>query len=210
MLHLTKPDVINNPCSSNPCSSQEECHQILNHKSTYVCLCPPNFKGHDCSIRDNMCDQVYCSLNALCKPNYRSLLSGNEQPYCICPLNKIGHRCDLIHDQCDPNPCENDGTCLSTPSPNRLICFCDDYHYGDQCQLKKRSVQFYIEKSPSHLAAVVQYFDINFFTLDLLLVHQCVYTNLPDMLNYMYNEKIVPGIIVVKLYSNRQSDIYLI
>jgi hypothetical protein len=157
-----------------------------------------------------MCDQGYCSLNALCKPSYRGLLSGNEQPYCICPLYKIGHRCDLIHDQCDSNPCENDGTCLSTPSPNRFICFCDDYHYGDRCQLKKRAVQLYIEKSPSHRAAVVQYFDINFFTLDLLLVHQRVYTNLPHMLNYTYNEKIAPGIIVVKLYSNTQSDIYLI
>ena len=157
-----------------------------------------------------MCKEGFCSSNALCKPNYRGLLSGNEQPYCICPLNEIGHRCDLIHDKCHPNPCQNNGTCLSTSKPNQFFCLCDDYHYGDECQLEKRSVRLHINKSSSHRAAVVQYFDINFFSLDLLLVHQHVYINLPDLLHYLYVGKTAPGIIVVKLYSNTQNEIYLI
>jgi hypothetical protein len=210
VLHLTKLDSINNPCSSNPCNPQQECQQILNQKSTFVCLCRPNFKGHNCSVIDDMCDQGYCSLNALCKPSYRGALSGNERPYCLCSLNKMGHRCDLIHDQCHPNPCRNDGTCFSTPLPNQYLCLCDDFHYGDQCQLEKRGVRLQMKKSPSHRAAVVQYFDINFISLDLLLIHQRVHLNLPDQLHYLYNEKRAPHIIVVKFYSGSENEIYLI
>jgi hypothetical protein len=115
-----------------------------------------------------------------------------------------------MHDQCHSNPCQNSGTCLSTSKPNLFFCLCDDYHYGDECQLEKRSVQLYINKSSSHRAAVVQYFDIDFFSLDLLLVSQRVYVNLPDLLHYPYDQTRAPGIIVVKLYSNSQSAIYLI
>jgi hypothetical protein len=67
-----------------------------------------------------------------------------------------------------------------------------------------------MEKSPSHRAAVVQYFDINFFSLDLLLIHQRVHMNLPELLYYLHNEKTAPGIIVMKLYHNTPSEIYLI
>jgi hypothetical protein len=212
VLHLTKTNAIKNPCLGNPCSPQQECHQILNQESTYVCLCRPNFKGHDCSLIDETCKKGFCSLNALCKPTYRGTLSGNEQPYCICPLNEIGHQCELIHDRCDSNPCYNNGTCLSTPEVNRFICLCDEYHYGDQCQLKKRGVQVQLEikNIPSHRAAVVQYFDINFFTLDLILVDQYVHNNLPELLRYLHVGKTAPNIIVVKFYSNTQSEIYLI
>jgi hypothetical protein len=210
VLYLTKPDPIKNPCLSNPCNPQQECHQILNHKSTYVCLCRPNFKGDNCSLIEEMCKEGFCSLNALCKPNYRGTLSGNEQPYCICPLNEIGHQCELIHDQCYSNLCRNNGTCLSTSEVNRFICLCDEYHYGDQCELEKRGVQLQIKNIPSHLAAVVQYFDLNFFTLDLVLVNQHIYVNLPDLLHYLHVGKTAPDIIVVKFYSGSENDIYLI
>jgi hypothetical protein len=211
VLHLTKPDTTKNPCFNNSCNGQQECYPILNQNSTYVCLCPPNFKGDNCSKVDDMCEKRFCSADALCKPNYRGLLSGNERPYCVCPLNKIGDRCDLTHDKCDPNPCQNNGICLSTSKPNRFFCSCDDYHYGDKCQSEKLSIRLYINKSSSHLAAVVQYFDINFFSLDLLLINQSVHDNLPDLLHYPYEEKKAPKIIVVKLYySNTQNAIYLI
>jgi hypothetical protein len=157
-----------------------------------------------------MCKEGFCSANALCKSNYRGLLSGNERPYCICPLNETGDRCNLISDQCYPNPCKNNGTCISVLKQNQFLCLCDDYYYGDGCQLKKRSVQLHINKTSSHRAAVVQYFDINFVSLDLVLVHQRVYVNLPDLLRYSYDAKTAPGIIVVKLYSDTQNAIYLI
>jgi hypothetical protein len=34
--------------------------------------------------------------------------------------------------------------------------------------------------------------------------------NLPDLLQYLYDVKTAPGIILVKLYSNTQNAIYLI
>jgi hypothetical protein len=210
VLHLNKQDTTKHPCFSHPCSPKQDCHQILNKNSTYVCLCPPNFKGDNCLTIDNMCEKCFCSANALCKPNYRGLLSSNERPYCICPLNEIGDRCDLIHDKCHSNPCQNNGTCLSTAKSNKFFCLCDDYHYGDECQLEKRSVRLHINKISSPRAAVVQYFDINFFSLDLFLVDQSVYDNLPDLLHYPYKEKTAPRIIIVKLYSDTLNAIYLI
>jgi hypothetical protein len=210
ILHLTKSDTSRNPCLSSPCTPQQECHQILNENSTYVCLCPPNFKGDTCLIIDEMCKEGFCSSNALCKPNYRGLLNGNDRPYCICPLNEIGDRCELVYDQCRSNPCRYNGSCRSTAKPNQFLCLCDDHHYGNECQLEKRTVRLYINRSLSHRAAVVQYFDINFVSLEFLLVHQRIHVNLPDLLLYLHARKTAPGIIVVKLYSNVQSEIYLI
>jgi hypothetical protein len=75
---------------------------------------------------------------------------------------------------------------------------------------RKRSVQLHINKSSSHRAATVQYFDIDLFSLDLLFNHQRVYINLPDLLYYSYEQNKAPEIIVIKLYSNTNSEIYLI
>ena len=210
ILYLFKPDPSKNPCSSNPCRPYEECHPILNDNFNYLCLCPSNFKGNDCSIMDKMCQEGFCSADGLCKSMYRGFLNGNEQPYCICSLNKLGDRCDLIHDQCHSNPCQNNGACLSTMKPNEFYCLCDDYHYGDVCQFEKRAVRLYVNKSLSHRAAVVQYFDIDFVTLNLHLVHQRIYLSLPDRLLYLHAENTAPRIILIKLYSNMQSEIYLI
>ncbi|CAF1168785.1 unnamed protein product [Adineta steineri] len=122
VLRFIEPGTSKNPCFSNPCKPQQECHQILNQNSTYVCLCPPNFKGNDCSIVDDMCKEDFCSRNALCKPNYRGLLDQNDRPYCICPTKQIGERCDLIHDICDLNSCQNDGTCFPLSGIHSYFC----------------------------------------------------------------------------------------
>ena len=140
----------------------------------------------------------------------RGLLNGNEQPYCICSLNEFGDRCHLAHDQYHSNPCQNNGACLSTMKSNQFYCLCDDYHYGDVCQFEKRAVRLYVNRNLSHRAAVVQYFDIDFLTLNLLLVHQRIYLPLSDRLLYLHAGNTAPTIILVKLYSNTQSEIHLI
>ncbi|CAF4759772.1 unnamed protein product, partial [Rotaria sp. Silwood2] len=207
---LVKSDTTTNPCHSNPCNLYQECHQILNRNATYVCLCRPNYKGYNCSILDKTCEQGFCSRKSLCKPNYRGLLSSNQQPYCLCSLHQIGCRCDLMYDKCHSNPCRNHGTCLPTIKPQELICLCDEYHYGYRCQLEKRASRLYVTKSPPHQATVVQYFDINFVSLNLLLVYQRVDVHLPNFLHYLFDEKITPKLVIVKLYLNMQSNIYLI
>ena len=210
ILRLFKSDISTNPCRNNPCNQYQVCYPIMNQNSSYICLCPNNFKGNDCSIKDDKCNNDFCSSNALCKPNYRGLLNGNERPYCICPLNQIGDRCELIHDKCNPNPCQNNGICFTTSTPDRFSCTCTKEYYGNTCELEKQSLKLYINQSTDHTAAVVQYFYINFYSLDLILLDQHLYDKLPNMLHYLHNEIIILKIILVKLYINKQMEIYLI
>jgi hypothetical protein len=209
VLQLTMPDSAENPCTSNPCSIQEECHPLLNAKSRYICLCRPHFTGKRCSIMDQRCSDNFCSANALCKPNYRGLLSGNELPYCICSVNEIGRRCNLVQDQCNPNPCQNNGTCFAKSEPNQFMGLCARPYYGKLCELGKQTVQLYIYESVEHKAAVIQYFHINLHSLDLILDHQVRYAKLP---NFLHDQHYVvkPEIIVIKLFSESQVTIYLI
>jgi hypothetical protein len=63
-------------------------------------------------------------------------------------------------------------------------------------------VKLYINESVDHAAAVVQYFDINFMSLSLILFHQQVNRTLPDSLEYRHTGQTAPDIIIVKLYSS--------
>lgn len=94
--------------------------------------------------------------------------------------------------------------------PNQFYCLCDDSHHGNVCQLEKHAVRLYVNRSLSHRAAVIQYFDIDFFTLNLLLVHQQVHLPLPYRLFYLHAGNTAPAIILVKLYVNTQSEIHLV
>jgi hypothetical protein len=210
VLHLTKPDVIGDPCTNTSCNRHQICHRILNKKSDYLCLYRSDFIEENCSIKDKMYEDSFCSSNALCKPNYQGLLSGNQQPYCICPLNEIGHRCSLVFDKCQPNPCQHDGTCLATSEINKFVCLCTDQYHGEVCELEKQAVQLYINESLEHRAGIVQYFNIDFYSLDLILVHQDFYIKLPHFLHYLHDKETAPEIIVVKLYSDIGNNIHLI
>jgi hypothetical protein len=212
VLQLTKSKDIddNNPCSRNPCNQHQQCSQLLNQKYGYICLCKSNFTGKDCSHLDHMCDFNYCSVNALCKPTYRSLLSGNKLPYCICPSTHFGHRCELLHDSCISNPCQNNGTCLPTSKPNQFACLCTKHYHGIRCEMKAQAVNLKINESVEYEAAVVQYFDIDFSSLNLNLVHQHHYRNLPHSLEYWHDKGTAPALILAKLYSGTQTETYLI
>ncbi|CAF4371222.1 unnamed protein product [Rotaria socialis] len=136
-----------------------------------------------------MCKMNYCSGNALCKPNYRSLLSGNKLSYCDCPSTHFGHRCELIHDRCISNPCENNGTCFPTLKPNEFSRLCTNqrpnrmvflsfvsvsgtnHYHGKRCDMKTQALSIKINETFKYDGAVILYFDIHFCALKLILVH---------------------------------------
>ena len=213
VLRLTKLNIDRNPCASNPCNQLQQCHQVLNENSKYVCLCKSHYGGENCSVRNEICGVGYCSTNALCMTNYQDLRTENELPYCICPYGYYGKKCGLVHDGCLASPCQNGGSCFSTSKPNEMLCSCPGHYYGKSCEWKKSGIELYINENVKHLGAVVQYFHIQYTTLDLSLAYQQVHRNLPTYLYYSHLQKTVPEIIVVKLYrvefANR-AEIYLI
>jgi hypothetical protein len=210
VLKLMKLNDINNPCSNNPCAPSQKCHQLQNQRSTYICLCLDNLTGTNCSILNQMCADGFCSSYGLCKPTYTSLLSGNEIPYCICPLNTFGRQCNLIYDTCLENPCQNNGTCLNSEQPNEFQCVCDNRYYGKQCELEKLTVKLYFNGSVIHTGGVVQYFRLNFISLDLILVHQRVFISLPNVIFTVHGDDKAPEVILTKFYVNKKINIYLI
>jgi EGF-like domain len=212
VLYLTRLDESRDPCLSSPCAVHQECHRLLNEPSHFVCLCQPMFSGTECSIQDRLCQDNFCGSNALCKPDYRSLVRGNDRlPYCLCPLSRLGDRCQLNYDLCDRNPCLNNGICLPTSQLNSYFCSCTEEYYGNECHLTKHAVHLRINEHADDRVALVQYFDINFITLDLMFAHQHLHDSLPQSLFYLHEQtKKAPAVIVVKLYSNTQIDIYLI
>ena len=52
VLHLTAFSEHKNPCFSHPCHRNERCQQLMNNRSEYICLCPANFTGDNCSSKD--------------------------------------------------------------------------------------------------------------------------------------------------------------
>ncbi|CAF4887398.1 unnamed protein product, partial [Rotaria sp. Silwood1] len=202
VLRLTKSMMEQNPCSNNLCNSNQECQLLINGKSKYICLCKRNFRGENCSIEDRQCMDDYCAAGSLCKPNYRGLVAGNELPYCICPFNRFGERCDVVHDQCLSKPCQNNGSCFPTSKPDSISCVCTEQYYGSNCELRKPEIKLHINESVSHAAAVVQYFDIDFTSLNLILGHQRVYPILPTYIEYRHEKTTAPEIILIRQMTN--------
>ncbi|CAF1972195.1 unnamed protein product [Rotaria magnacalcarata] len=203
VLQLTKPK----RCSNDQCNENEECHQLINDGSKSSCLCKNNFNGENCSIEDSQCKNNYCSSNSLCKPNYRSLLRGNAFPYCICPFNRYGQRCHIEHDYCKLDECLNGGTCLPSSTPNKIICLCPDHFYGSYCQWKTSFSNISLHTNLNYEGIVIQYFHINFISLDLILVHQQIHKNLPSFIEYQDDQITTPTIVLAKLYSSYHQDI---
>ena len=196
-----------NSCSSNPCHGRQKCHPLINDPSKYLCLCPSNFTGENCSIEDQQCTSGYCSAEALCKPNYRRQLQGNTYPYCICPFNRYGDRCDISHDPCQSNPCLNNGLCVRSSTPYQVNCVCSNRFFGSLCQWKRTTFHLSLQNGVAYDGVVIQYFNIDLTTLDLILVHQHVYRSVPSFIQYQHDHNRVPAMAIARLYiSNSESS----
>ncbi|CAF3210562.1 unnamed protein product, partial [Rotaria sp. Silwood2] len=210
VLRLTKP----NPCLTNSCHQNEQCQPLSNDNSKYICLCKNNFTGPNCSIEDSRCKTGFCATQALCKPDYQSLLRGNHAPYCICPFNRYGDRCDIEHDLCQSHSCFNGGTCLPGSTLDQLVCLCQDDFYGSHCQYKKATIRLFLYDHPvTYSALVLQYFVIDYRLLRLILAHQQANIMVPSLIKYGHEGTIVPELVLAKLYSSYQqipSNFYLL
>ena len=202
VLRLTIPDPSSDPCSSNPCNQNQDCRQLQNNKSNYICLCKRNFTGPDCLEPNSLCMRGYCANQSICKPNYRGSLVGDQFPFCLCSFDLYGDQCEIRHDQCTSDPCQNGGSCYSTSKPDTVACICTKEYYGKHCELRKPSVELYINESVEHVAAVVQYFNIDFVRLNLLLSYQELNRKLPSSLQYRHGKETAPELIIVKIYSS--------
>jgi hypothetical protein len=199
VLHLTSFfDHRRNPCSSQPCHSNERCHPLMNDRSNFICLCPTNFTGPHCSIRDPQCDQGYCLSGSLCQPHSRS-----SSPFCVCPSNRYGRRCSIEHDLCLFNPCLNNGSCFPDSRPDQVVCLCTKEYGGSRCQWKRPSIHLSLSTHLSYAGAVIQFFDIDTSSLDFIALHQQVFKTLPEHIEYYHRDQNTSkGIILAKLYSS--------
>ena len=202
---------------TNPCIADhpnEECHRLINDPSQHLFLCKSNFTGANCSVEDQLCLDGYCAPQSLCKPDYRGLLQRNSVPFCLCPSNRFGDQCEIEHDFCQFHSCLNGGICLPTPTPDRFDCSCPDQFYGSRCQWKKPSLSLSLQTNLTSSVIVIQYFTINFVSLDLVLLHQQVQRTFPSSIQYYSQDQLTsPEIVLAKIYSSdleNSWDLYLL
>ena len=205
VLRLTQYSHEENPCSNHPCQRNQRCHQLINDRSKYICLCSDHLTGDNCSIEDKQCANSHCAPKALCKPTYQRLIQGDSLPYCICPYNWHGDRCDLEHERCKSNPCQNGGFCFPRSTPDEVSCSCTDRYTGAYCERERSHVLLSLvpHDNLEYAGAVLQWFRIDFISLDLILVHQEVHRVLPPFIEYRHKNKAAPEIILARLYSSR-------
>ena len=205
----------NSPCQSNSCNfPNAKCHILQNDPEKYVCLCDPNYSGERCSIRDQHCANNFCHSNSLCKPMNTDSTVDSRLPFCVCPLNVYGTRCGLVLDQCWSNPCKNNGTCYpSTSDLKKIYCACNKDYYGTFCETQKEAIDLIIHRNNVSEVSVIQYFYIDFKTLNLIFEYQKLLEQYASRLHYQYAKTVAPDIVVLKSYSaesTKQPKIFLL
>ena len=193
-----------NPCSFRPCHPNEECHPLISDKSRFICLCPTTFTDPICSQRDLLCDQGYCLSPSLCQP----ARSRSSPPFCLCPSNRYGRRCEIEHSLCLVNPCQNNGSCFPDSQPSEVICLCTREYAGARCQVKRASIHLSLSTDLPYLGVVIQFFDIDTSSLDLIALDQRVLKKLPQNVEYYHRDQTtMTGLVLAKLYSSPEEHL---
>ena len=206
VLHFDQSSTCFNPCSSHPCPRNAQCHQLINNKSEFICICKTNFTGESCSEEDQQCRQGYCtSTGSLCQPNSRSSLQRNKFPFCLCPLNHYGPRCSIEYDACLSLPCQNNGSCFPDVQPDRVICLCLKEYFGSHCQMKRSSIHFSLLTDLIYQGLVLQVFQIDLSPLELILLQQQAFLQIPSKMDYYHQDQsLITGIALAKVYSSSE------
>ena len=205
VLRFSRSVLGRNPYSSQPCHPNAQCHQLMNNRSEYICLCKTNFTGVNCSEENQQCHKGYCSMGSLCQPNSRSSLQRDSSPFCLCPMNRFGQRCSIEHDRCLFSPCLHDGECFPDVQPSRVIGLCRKEYFGSHCQWKRTSIHLSLSYDLRYRGVVLQALQIDLSSLQLILLQQRVFLQLPPKMKYYHRDQSsITGIVLAKVYPSDQ------
>jgi hypothetical protein len=192
--------------SQPPCSVNGTYYPIINKNDSYICHCRSGSYGKHCEFWDDNCTN-YCSTNSICKPEYRTIVIGSQQPLCLCSVNSFGRTCHLKNTACLSNPCLNSGSCYVSYEPQNIqgyFCVCTNLFYGDTCEIHKASVHVMLNATSlttKVLGFTVQYYDIaDRQTLDLVIRHQAVYEDISLVVSLYHDLSTAPFLGIIKLY----------
>jgi hypothetical protein len=187
------------------CNSHGKCFRLENEINQFVCSCQSGWYGDRCDQYDKQCNN-FCHPHALCRPQERGVINGDNRPACLCPYGWFGPTCHLTYPKCIQ--CQNGGSCYLTYDRSHtrpFQCICTNDFYGDDCQFPKHAVILrFNESSPLFskiLATSIQYYDVDRDLFDLYLRAQQVYIGRPLETQMGYEQDNTPSMIVIKSYT---------
>ncbi|KRZ58448.1 Fibropellin-1 [Trichinella nativa] len=105
-------------CKSSPCK-HGKCKSI---SYFYVCECDFPYKGYDCDIEINLCENITCFHGKCISHLYEN---GSYAAYCNCDEGYTGSDCATDINECSDiaNPvCLNNGKCVNEVGSYKCIC----------------------------------------------------------------------------------------
>ena len=203
------------PCLNNTsCPLNSVCWPIFNEGDPrFWCSCQSGFYGKQCENVESKC-LSYCSANAFCKPMGRGELRNSDSPLCVCPQNRFGPRCYLRREECHSQPCHNNGTCYLRYDPSGqkpFICNCTADFTGAYCEQSRFTIQINLRTTSKAVVSVIQLYDVDPYTLQLLIQRQQLISGLPTAVRLYHRKTIAPTLGILKRYNDsRAFDYYIL
>ncbi|KAL2083221.1 hypothetical protein ACEWY4_020994 [Coilia grayii] len=110
------------PCPQHiqPCANEGRC--ILNNATSYSCVCPAGWTGHNCLVNINDCNQHWCQNGGTCVDKHGTCLDQEQNYTCRCLPGYEGRFCEMRANQCRSSPCSNGATCIETAYGYQCLC----------------------------------------------------------------------------------------
>uniref|UniRef100_A0A7N8XXP7 Delta-like protein n=1 Tax=Mastacembelus armatus TaxID=205130 RepID=A0A7N8XXP7_9TELE len=149
VLHLC-PQLDIDYCLHSPCQNGGQCFNLA---SDYVCECPEDYEGKNCSRLRDHCRSTPCKVidsctvavasnstpggvrlisSNVCGPHGRCRSQAGGQFSCECEEGFTGTYCHENINDCESAPCLNGGTCIDKVS--QYQCICAEGWDGPTCQ----------------------------------------------------------------------------
>jgi hypothetical protein len=201
VLHFN--DTNKNETCDLPCGLHGQCFRLENEIKQSICSCESGWYGDRCNEFDEQCDN-FCHPHALCRPQERGFINGDQRPACLCSHGWFGPTCHLTYPKCAE--CRNGGSCYPTYDLTHVQpfeCVCTTDFYGDHCEFPKQAVILRFDKISSEvLATSIQYYDVKRTPIiDLYLREQKVYFGRPIETRMKYEPNESPSMILIKSYT---------